>query len=86
MVRHCSLGDCPKSGEDRVTAIKKTAALLALFPFIAFARPPTITRQNMTPEAEKQYRGKLEEAQRVNFEFQRVAADIPANLPEAHAH
>ncbi len=49
--------------------------LLALFPFIALAQPPrimlvmhggagTITRQSMTPDAEKQYRETLEQALR----------------------
>ncbi|MDQ6802889.1 MAG: isoaspartyl peptidase/L-asparaginase [Acidobacteriota bacterium] len=54
--------------------MKKLAALLAFFPFIALAQPHimlvmhggagTITRASMTPDVEKQYREKLEEALR----------------------
>jgi isoaspartyl peptidase/L-asparaginase-like protein (Ntn-hydrolase superfamily) len=54
--------------------MKKVAALLAFFPFIALAQPRimlvmhggagTITRASMTPDVEKQYREKLEEALR----------------------
>src|SRR6184192_2817984 len=54
--------------------MKKIAATLAFFPFIAFAQPPvmlvmhggagTITRQSMTPDMEKQYRETLEQALR----------------------
>src|SRR5712692_6883379 len=56
-------------------AMKRAAALLAFIPIIALAQAPkimfvmhggagTITRQNMTPDMEKQYREKLEEALR----------------------
>jgi beta-aspartyl-peptidase (threonine type) len=54
--------------------MKNLAALLAFFPFIALAQPRimlvmhggagTITRSSMTPDMEKQYREKLEEALR----------------------
>jgi beta-aspartyl-peptidase (threonine type) len=55
--------------------MKKLAAILAWFPFIALAQPPrimlvmhggagTITRQSMTPDMEKQYRETLEQALR----------------------
>ncbi|HEY8132284.1 MAG TPA: isoaspartyl peptidase/L-asparaginase [Thermoanaerobaculia bacterium] len=55
--------------------MKKLAAILAWFPFIALAQPPrimlvmhggagTITRQSMTPDMEKQYREMLEQALR----------------------
>ncbi len=55
--------------------MKRAAALLAFIPIIALAQAPkimfvmhggagTITRQNMTPDMEKQYREKLEEALR----------------------
>jgi beta-aspartyl-peptidase (threonine type) len=55
--------------------MKKLAAVLAWFPFIALAQPPrimlvmhggagTITRQSMTPDMEKQYRETLEQALR----------------------
>src|SRR6266568_802422 len=78
IVCQCASGPCAQAGKDRITPMKKAAALLAFVPFIALAQPPrimlvmhggagTITRQSMTPETEKQYRETLEQALRTGY-------------------
>src|SRR2546423_785865 len=74
MVRQCSCGSCAAAAAAARMTAMKAAILMIMFATTALAQTKpmlvmhggagTITRSNMTPEAEKQYRETLEQALR----------------------